>query len=147
MTIDRHLATIDLLCARDFPVRRGGSDVGCGGPGFHIAELAVSVGLGTGDGAAREQTAEDFDAWMEAIAQRLDARWGQRERWGTLTVGVRRARGEEIQQPWALLGDLAHEACLWRPDGTGRWVALAVAERDETDEIRLLAAVTDIDPP
>jgi hypothetical protein len=121
--------------------------VGCGGPGFHLAELAASVGLGTGDGAAREQTAEDFDAWKEAIAQRLDERWGRGRRWGTLTVGVRKAHGEEIPQPWALLGDLVHEASLWQPDGTGRWVVLAVAERDETDEIRLLAAVTDTDPP
>jgi hypothetical protein len=148
MTIDQHLATIDRLCAREFPEQRGRSDVGFGGPGFHIAELTASLGLlGTGDGAARERTAEDLDAWKEAIAQRLNDRWGQGQRWGMLTVGVRRARGEEIPQPWALLGDLVHEVYLWQADGTGRWVALGVAERDETDEIRLLAVVTDTDPP
>ena len=147
MNVDDHLATIDRLRLREFPARPGRSDVGFGGPGFHIADLTVSVGLGTGDGAARERTAEDFDAWREAIAQRLNDRWGQGQRWGMLTLGVRRARGEEIPQPWALLGDLVHEVHLWQADGTGRWVALGVAERDETDEIRLLAVVTAIDPP
>ncbi|MET8786988.1 MULTISPECIES: hypothetical protein [unclassified Streptomyces] len=147
MTIDQHLATIDLLRAREFPARRSASDVGFGGPGFHIAPLAVSAGLGTGDGAERERWAEDLDAWKEAIAQRLDDRWGEGLRWWSLTVGVRKARGEEIPEPWATLGDLVDELYLWRPDGSGRWVALGVAERDGADEIRLLAAVTDRDPP
>jgi hypothetical protein len=146
MSIDQHLATIDLLCAREFPARRGESDLDCGGPGFHITALAASVGLGTGDGSERERTAEDFDAWKEAIAQRLNDRWGQARRWGLLTVGVRRSRGEEVPEPWAMLSDLVDELYLWQPDGTGRWVALGVAERDGTDEIRLLAAVTDRDP-
>jgi hypothetical protein len=26
-----------------------------------------------------------------------------------------------------------HEVYLWQADGTGRWVALGVADRDETD--------------
>ncbi|MFD1659982.1 hypothetical protein ACFSL4_17715 [Streptomyces caeni] len=147
MTIDRHLATIDLLCAREFPARRGSSDVGFGGPGFHVVVLRTSVGLRTGDGAERERTAEDFDAWKEAIARRLDGRWGQGRFWGPLTAGVRMARGEEIPEPWATLGALVHELRLWQVDGAGRWVALGVAERDLTDEIRLLAAVTDQDPP
>ncbi|WP_055491396.1 hypothetical protein [Streptomyces sp. TP-A0356] len=147
MTIDQLLATIDLLCTREFPTRHGGSDVGFGGPGFHVAELEVSVGLATGDGAERERTAEDFDAWKEALALRLDGRWGQGQRRGLLTVGVRIARGEEIPEPWATLSDLVDEVYLWQANGTNRWVALGVAERDATDEIRLLAAVTDRDPP
>ncbi|MFC3578163.1 hypothetical protein ACFOZ0_33890 [Streptomyces yaanensis] len=147
MTIEQHLATIDLLCARDFPEQRGGSDVGFGGPGFHVAELATSVGLRSGDGAARERTAEDFDAWKESIARRLDDRWGPGQRSGLLAVSVRGERGEEIPEPWAMLSDLVHELCVWQAEVTGRWVALGVAERDETDEIRLIAVVTDTDPP
>jgi hypothetical protein len=146
MTIEQFLDAIDVLCAREFPALRGGSDAGFGGPGFQVAALAASVGLGTGNGADRERTAEDFHAWKEAIAQRLDDRWGQAHRWGLLTVGVRRARGEEIPEPWATLSDLVDEVCLWEAGDTGRWVALGVAERDRTDEIRLLAAVTDRDP-
>src|SRR5262249_29458043 len=117
MTIERHLATVDLLCVRDFPAQRGGSHVGFGGPGLQVAELATSIGLGTGDGAAREQTAKDFDAWKEAIAQRLHHRWGEGQRWGPLTVSVRRERGEEIPEPWAMLSDLVHELCLWQAGG------------------------------
>lgn len=146
MTIDQHMATIDRLCAREFPAQRGGSDMGYGGPGFHVTALAESVGLAMGDGAERERTAEDLDAWKEALAQRLSRRWGQARRCGLLTVGVRRARGEDIPEPWALLSDLVDELYLWQADDTGRWVALALAERDGTDEIRLLAAVTDRDP-
>ncbi|CAM5679149.1 putative protein OS=Streptomyces tendae OX=1932 GN=GUR47_29855 PE=4 SV=1 [Streptomyces tendae] len=34
-----------------------------------------------------------------------------------------------------------------RAEGTGHWVAVAVADRDETDEVRLLAVVTQEAPP
>ncbi|MGW5097533.1 hypothetical protein ACWEQ1_20415 [Streptomyces nodosus] len=147
MTIEQHLATIDLLCARAFPARRGAVGAEGGGPGFHVVALLSSRGLGTGDGVERERAAEDLDAWREAVSRRLDDRWGPRQHYGVLTAQVRRARGEEIPEPWATLGDLVHELSLWQADGSGHWVALGVAERDDTDEIRLLAAVTDRDPP
>lgn len=38
-------------------------------------------------------------------------------------------------------------AYLWEAGGTGRWIALAVADRDETDEVQLLAVVTEKAPP
>ncbi|WP_159053242.1 hypothetical protein [Streptomyces regalis] len=33
-----------------------------------------------------------------------------------------------------------------QPGGTGRWVTLAVADRDDENQPRLFVAVTDIDP-
>lgn len=38
-------------------------------------------------------------------------------------------------------------AYLWEAEGTGRWVAVAAADRDEADEVRLLAVVTREAPP
>ena len=63
-----------------------------------------------------------------------------------VTLRERIARGEEIPEPWAMLSVLVDELELWQPDGRGRWVAVGVADRDESDEIRLLAVVTDVDP-
>jgi hypothetical protein len=40
--------------------------------------------------------------------------------------------------------DVAH---LWEVEGTGRWVAVAVADRDASREVQLLALVTETDPP
>jgi hypothetical protein len=36
---------------------------------------------------------------------------------------------------------------VWQEEDTGRWIALGVADRDDQDEIQLLATVTEIDPP
>ncbi|MGC0333471.1 hypothetical protein RKD23_006461 [Streptomyces sp. SAI-170] len=143
MDIARYLDTIDRLCARPFPAEHGWSDVGREGPGYCIAELAA----GDGDAARRERTAEDFEAYREGIAQRLDQRWGAQPAWSTLTLQVRKERGEEIPEPWGSVGELLDEVSLWRTNGTDRWVAIGVAARGESEEVRLLAVVTEIDPP
>ncbi|MGP4084969.1 hypothetical protein [Streptomyces sp. KR55] len=36
---------------------------------------------------------------------------------------------------------------VWEACGTGRWVAVGVADRDESDTARLLVFVTVTDPP
>jgi hypothetical protein len=143
MDIARYLDTIDRLCSRPLPAEHGWSDVGREGPGYWIAELAA----GDGDAAHRERTAEDFEAYREGLAQRLDQRWGGQPAWSTLTLQVRRERGEEIPEPWGSVGELLDEVSLWQPDGTGRWVAIGVAARGESEEVRLLVVVTEIDPP
>ena len=62
------------------------------------------------------------------------------------TVLLRNDR-EEIPEPWASLSARARVAYLWAARGTGRWIAVAVADRDEADEVQLLAVVTRADPP
>jgi hypothetical protein len=143
MNIARCLDTIDRLCLRPFPAQHGWSDLGRAGPGYFMAELLA----GEEETAPRERTAEDVDACKEAVAQLLHRRWGPVRPWGTLTLRVRGLRGEEIPEPWASLSHLVDEAYVWEADGTGRWVALGVADRDPSDAIRLLAVVTETDPP
>ncbi|HZF87454.1 hypothetical protein [Streptomyces sp.] len=143
MDIARCLDTIDRLCLRPFPAEHGWSDVGRAGPGYFMAELYT----GEGEETSCETTAEDVGAHKEAVAGRLHERWGTVPAWGTLTLRVRGVRGEEIPEPWASLSQLTDEAYVWRADGTGRWVAVAVADRDPADVLRLLAVVTDTDPP
>nr|WP_257004051.1 hypothetical protein [Streptomyces sp. SA15] len=46
MNIARHIALIDELCFRPFPAEHDPSDVGIGGPGYHVAELEGSRGCG-----------------------------------------------------------------------------------------------------
>ncbi|MFF4760955.1 hypothetical protein [Streptomyces sp. NPDC001292] len=149
MDIAKHLAVIDRLCARDFPAEHGRSDlVVAAGPGYFVAELETSHGLRVGEAALRARAAEDFHALKEAVARMLDVRLGQRQSpWSMLTLRVRGARGEAIPEPWAEVSLRTDELSLWGPDGTGRWVAVGVADRDRADEIQLLAIVTDTAPP
>ncbi|GAA2270344.1 hypothetical protein GCM10010415_40910 [Streptomyces atrovirens] len=53
---------------------------------------------------------------------------------------------EETPEPWAWLGARAEVARVWEVQGTGRWVAVAVADRDPDDAVQLLAVVTETPP-
>ncbi|MFB7507098.1 hypothetical protein [Streptomyces broussonetiae] len=147
MDIAKCLSVIESLCAGELPPEGGRSGPGAAGAGYRTVELETSDGTRADRVRAPERTAEDFQACREAMAQRLDHRWGLRTPWGQLTVRVRMSRGEEIPEPWATLGLLTDDLDLWQVPGTGRWVALGVAGRDEADVPRLLATVTEIPPP
>ncbi|KUN06268.1 hypothetical protein AQI95_15375 [Streptomyces yokosukanensis] len=147
MDIAKCLTVIDALCAGEFPAPDGAPKPGAPGPGHRTVELAASHGMRAGDAGARQGTAQDFRAYREAVAERLHDRWGRQPPWGQLTVRLRLGRGEAIPEPWATLSLLTDELDVWQVTDTGRWVALGVADRDEADEIRLLAAVTRTPPP
>ncbi|OIJ93682.1 hypothetical protein BIV25_23410 [Streptomyces sp. MUSC 14] len=136
MDIAKCLSAVESLCTGEFPEA-----------GHRTVELATSHGTRADDALNRELTAADFHACREALAQRLHDRWGRQHPCGQQTVRLRVARGEEIPEPWATLSLLTDELDVWQPTGTGRWLALGVADRDDTDEIRLLAAVTATPPP
>lgn len=137
MDIAKDLALIDQLCARDFPTVHGGTDLGMGGPGYHMVPL----------GPDSWESPDDCYAYEAAVAERLTARQGRQERWGTVTLGERMARGEDIPEPWATLSALAYELRAWEMKGSGRWVTLAVADREADEQPRLWVAVTDVNPP
>ncbi|MGW3914444.1 hypothetical protein ACWEBX_23390 [Streptomyces sp. NPDC005070] len=151
MTIARQLATIDRLCAEDFPTGHGGSVAGSyggpGGPGFHVVELERS-GDSAGDRHGEREEAEQYEALREALAQRLADRWGKPQ-WVSLDgVFLRAQQGDErIPEPWASLGAHLRNAEVWRAEETGRWVVLGISRLGEGQEFRLLAVITDIDPP
>lgn len=134
MDIAKDLATIYRLCAQEFPA----------GQGYFLVEL--ETGPVPPDGS-RERTADDVQAYLQGIAQRLNDRWAEQLPWGQLTVRERVGRGEEIPEPWATLALRTDVLNVWQAEDTGRWIALGVADRDDQDEIQLLAAVTEMDPP
>ena len=146
MAIEQCLATIDLLCTRPFPAEHGRTDVGSGGPGYHIAELGTSVGLGAEDCWDRAETAEEFYERRDEVCGQLTGRLGPSDHVGLQTVQLR-TETEDIPEPWVHLSSRVGDIHLWQTEGNGRWIALGVADRDEADEIRLLVVITEIDPP
>ncbi|MEV4993631.1 hypothetical protein [Streptomyces niveus] len=145
MSTARHLATIDLLCARPFPAARAGSGTGTSGPGFHLAELASGDGFWEDDGSRRAREAEQYEAECAALATVLEARWGEPQLFSLWSTRVRGAEGEEIPDPWRELSDGMAHAHLWRIGD--RWLAVGVSTQGEEHPFQLLATVTDIDPP
>ncbi|MEW2131426.1 hypothetical protein [Streptomyces sp. NPDC005435] len=133
--VARHLAAIDRLRAPDLPE---------GGAGYRT--VVLETGRGTGP-ETRERVAGDLHALREAIAARLDERWGGGPAWGLLTLRVRLARGESIPEPWATLCLRTDELDVWQVGERGMWVAVGVADRDAEDEAELLATVTWTPPP
>ncbi|MFD7614176.1 hypothetical protein [Streptomyces sp. NPDC059828] len=144
-TLARHLATIDLLRSRPFPVASGRSDVGESGPGFHTAELSTSEGFWD-DRSRMEIVAAQFEAEREALALLLSERWGEPQVFGLYSLFVRSVEdGEEIPEPWQVLGNSVPDVHLWRVDGL--WVALGISKWDTELPYQLLAVVTETDPP
>jgi hypothetical protein len=115
------------------------------GPGYHLAELAVSEGFWADDGTARIAAAEQYEAQCAALSTLLTARWGAPQLLGMQGALLRAAEGEELQEPWRELTGTAAYAELWRAEQ--HWIAVAVAGRDPYQPLRLLAAVTVNDPP
>ncbi|MGV9291745.1 hypothetical protein [Streptomyces sp. NPDC003719] len=146
MDIAQHIALIDELCFRPFPAEHGPSDGCTGAPGHFVAVLKSSHGLRADGPAERAVTVEQYEKYRDALYERLAPRWGETDPWNLQTVLLRTER-EEIPEPWAGLSARARVACLWEVEGTGRWVAVAVTDRDGTDEVRLLAVVTREAPP
>ncbi|MFC8507917.1 hypothetical protein ACFU3J_31015 [Streptomyces sp. NPDC057411] len=126
MSLDRHLAALDLLRARPF-----------GDRAHHLAELAVETAPGS------PADAEQAEAERTALAGLLAARWGPPDHVGLGSLLLRAERGERIPQPWDLLSETVPEVELWRVEG--RWLALGLPAGDET--YRLLVCVTTVDPP
>ncbi|MEV4334971.1 hypothetical protein AB0K02_31395 [Streptomyces sp. NPDC049597] len=144
MTTAQHLAAIDLLRGRAFPARRGRSEFGDSGPGYHLARLPTAGEDGQECGRRQEEAADQCRAEREALADALSTRWGQPQRVSLWSVSVRSIAGEDIPQPWEELGQVADDLDLWRVEG--HWIAVGVARGDE-HRWELLAVVTQTDPP
>lgn len=150
MSTALHLARIERLCARDFPEQHGRSGLGPAGPRYHLVELDADRGPEEceedADPALREAMAEQCEAERDGLTQVLKARWGEPETMGLQGVLLRAWEyGEHIPEPWASLSACVPDVRLWHT--AGRWVALGVARLDPARPPRLVATVTDIDPP
>ncbi|MEV0321650.1 hypothetical protein ACIBKX_34760 [Streptomyces sp. NPDC050658] len=156
MSTAEHLATIDLLCSREFAAEHSRSIAVSGGPGYHIAELLTSEEFWEDDGSRREAVEEQYEAERDGLSVLLTARWGAPDVFSLSGVFQRMLTdwdeetgeeipGEEIPEPWSSLSSAAPDLHLWRT--AGRWVALGVAQWDKELPFQLLAVVTEIDPP
>lgn len=82
MDLAAQLAEVDRLRALDFPARQLRTPAGPGGllagldsgPGYHLADLAVSEDFREDDGSRREQVREDWEAACQGLAGLLAAR-------------------------------------------------------------------------
>ncbi|MFC8090081.1 hypothetical protein [Streptomyces sp. NPDC057301] len=142
MNIARHIALIDELCFRPFPAEHGPSDVGDGGPGYHVVVLERSED----DCGTRAATVEQFEKYRDALYEVYAPRWRHTHPLNLQTTLLRTER-EDIPEPWRSLSVGAAVAHLWEAQGTGRWIAVAVADRDPAADVQLLAVVTDVAPP
>ncbi|MFC8126849.1 hypothetical protein [Streptomyces sp. NPDC057302] len=160
MSTAQHLAAIDLLRSREFPVEHGRSSCGTGGPGYHIAELLTSADFWEDDGTRWEATADQYDAERDGLTVLLAQRWGDPQIFSLASLFARSSgdeydsggsedgggsSGEEIPEPWGSLSASVPDLHLWRVDG--RWIALGVSQWDKELPFQLLAVVTEIDPP
>ncbi|MEW1681175.1 hypothetical protein [Streptomyces sp. NPDC093594] len=144
MNLARHIALIDELCFRPFPAEHGPSDVGFSGPGHHVAVL--ESGGPDLDPAHWAATVDQFEKQRDAVYELLASRWGDVDPWNLQTVLLRTER-EDVPQPWAWLSHEAGVAWLWEVQGTSRWAAVALADRDAGGAVQLLAVVTETAPP
>ncbi|MFJ1646114.1 hypothetical protein [Streptomyces sp. NPDC088258] len=140
MTTARHLAVIDLLRAAAFPAVRGPTGTGTGGPGYHLVELA--------GGADPEQCGAEHTALVDLLTVRL----GEPDFLSLWSLQARITGGEEIPEPWRELSSGPLRLHLWWTEG--RWLAVGLAEGPvdgaggaDGPGCRLIAAVTDTDPP
>lgn len=147
MDIAHSLATIDLLCTRDYPAEHGRTDVGAGGPGYLVVALQTSGDFWEDDAAAREDTETQYEFDRDGLGERLTERWGAPQIFSLYSVFERSTGGEEMAEPWASLSSHVPDVHLWTSAETGRWVALGVSQWDQELPFQLLAVVTDIDPP
>lgn len=147
MDIARCLATIDLLCARDFPSEHGRTDVGTGGPGYLVAELRTSGDFWEDDGTEREGTEEQYEADRDGLTERLTDRWGPPHHISLASALERSMDGEDIPEPWASLSAHVPDVHLWQSPDSARWIALGVSQWGEELPFQLLAVVTETDPP
>ncbi|MEU0672052.1 hypothetical protein ABZ330_04050 [Streptomyces sp. NPDC006172] len=147
MDIARCLDTVDLLCTRGFPAEHGRTDVGTGGPGHLVAELATSDDFWEDDGTRWEETQAQYDADRDGLTQRLTDRWGPPHHISLASVLRRSLDGEDIPEPWGSLSAHVPDVHLWQLPGTARWLALGVSQWDKELPFQLLAVVTETDPP
>ncbi|QCX74995.1 hypothetical protein C9F11_06475 [Streptomyces sp. YIM 121038] len=146
MSSAEHLATIDLLRARDFPEAPGRSAAVRAGPGFHIAELRTYEAAEDDDGTARDTMEEQYEAERDALAVLLTARWGEPHIISLASAFARVVAGSgDVPEPWASLSETVPDVHLWQAEG--HWLALGVARWGGWEALQLLAVVTKVDPP
>ncbi|MCA1216868.1 hypothetical protein [Streptomyces sp. 8L] len=138
-------AAVEQLRTRAFPERRARAGAVVSGPAYHWAELAVTP-VWDGDIADREAEKAEQEDQCDALVETLTGLWGAApQTFSLMSLSLREAQGEELPEPWSLLGRSLPELNLWQVEG--RWIGIGVAGLSDDHERVLVAVVTEIDPP
>lgn len=140
-----HVATVELLCAREFPAQQARSGSVVSGPGYHWAELSTSESFWEDDGSRRDEAEAQYEAECDAVALILGGRWGEPQTFGLGSLFERSCEGEDIPEPWNRLSNSVPYLHLWHVEG--RWIGLGVSQWDTELEFQLVAVITETDPP
>ncbi|QKW05318.1 hypothetical protein HUT18_01960 [Streptomyces sp. NA04227] len=151
MSSAQHLSVLDPLCSRPFPAQRDGSPTAAqyGGPGYLIRILAEFTGTEEHwDTSPYQDLLDQCEAEREALAQLLGDRHGPAGEFPLQGVLLRTMEyGEEMDEPWASLSGHVEHLYLWRLESLNRWLGLGTSRMGEELPPRLLAVVTETDPP
>jgi hypothetical protein len=138
-------AAVEQLRTRAFPAQRERSGAVVSGPAYHWAELARTP-VWDGDIADREQEMGRTESECRALVGTLSGMWRARpQTFSLMSLLLREARGEELPEPWDLLGRSLPELNLWRV--ADRWIGIGVSGLPQDHERTLVAVVTETDPP
>ncbi|GAA3735698.1 hypothetical protein GCM10023082_35980 [Streptomyces tremellae] len=130
---------------RAFPAQRVRTGAVVSDPVHHWAEL-LRTPVWEGDVADRDAAEERAAAERLALSGELAARWeAEPQTVGLASLLLREAGGEELPEPWRLLGRSVPDVDLWQVDG--RWIAIGVSGLPGDQERVLVAVVTSTDPP
>ncbi|MER7507783.1 hypothetical protein ABTX82_05385 [Streptomyces lavendulae] len=149
--------TVEYLHTLPFPRQEERAGDRWGGPGHHLVVLVESQDFWEGRATELVEEAEQgVEADRAALAQLLTRRWGapaamdlnpfqDSGRTGTATGTSTDADtglgfDAEEPEPFGFLSGVTSEVWVWRPDGSDRWVGLAVGQADPEWPLQLLAA-------
>jgi hypothetical protein len=145
MTTAEHLDTIDRLRALDFAPEPGRSGGHISGPGYHLVELSRTADFWEDDGSGRIEATDQINAEYGALAQAVTGRWGEPQVFTVGSLLEREFGGEEIAEPWGMLGRTTDHVHLWRAGE--RWLVVCVTRAGSHEPYVLTACVTVVDPP
>ncbi|MCF3961621.1 hypothetical protein [Streptomyces fuscigenes] len=138
-------AVVEQLRTRAFPEQRTRTEGIVSAPSFHWAELGGTA-LWEGDVADAEERKGCLDAECQGLVRALARKWeAEPETFGLMSLLMRDAGGEELPEPWDLLGRSVPELNVWHVEG--RWIGIGVSGLAQDHEQALIAVVTGTDPP
>jgi hypothetical protein len=139
MDLAAQIAEVDRLRALGFPAQRVRTSAVHSGPGFHLAELAVSEDFLEDGGSRREEVADDFEAACQALIERLADRWGEPEPLDLYPYLLRQEEGGRVPPPLDVLCGYVSEVYGWRVGA--RWIALGIGQGDRELPYQLVLAI------
>ncbi|HEY5836576.1 hypothetical protein [Streptomyces sp.] len=139
MDLAAQLAEVDRLRLLGFPAQRVRGGAVASGPGFHLADLAVSEDLGDIDPARRAEIEDDFGAACQALVELLARRWGDPEPLDLAPYLSRLVESGDVPPPLDRLCGLTAEVYGWRV--ADRWIAVGVGRGDAESPYELVLAI------